>query len=100
MSATGEDVRLSLENVRRTIDDLTARRQSREKELLAMRLVISAPPVVFGGALVIPATGRRTSGLQMRESLPRVRCSLPSLPTRHHDCRRQDHRQGSNHHPR
>jgi superfamily II DNA or RNA helicase len=53
--AAGKDVRLTLENVRRTIDDLSARRQSREKELLAMRHVISATPVVVGGALVIPA---------------------------------------------
>jgi hypothetical protein len=53
--AAGKDVRLTLENVRRTIDDLTARRGSREKELLAMRHVISATPVVVGGALVIPA---------------------------------------------
>ena len=53
--AVGKDVRLTLENVRRTIDDLTARRESREKELLAMRHVISATPVVAGGALVIPA---------------------------------------------
>ncbi|MET3105434.1 superfamily II DNA or RNA helicase [Oxalobacteraceae bacterium GrIS 1.18] len=53
--AAGKDVRLTLENVRRTIDDLTARRESREKELLAMRHVISVTPVVAGGALVIPA---------------------------------------------
>ena len=53
--AAGKDVRLPLENVRRTIDDLTARREAREKELLAMRHVISATPVVVGGALVIPA---------------------------------------------
>ena len=53
--AAGKDVRLTLENVRRTIDDLTARRESREKELLAMRHVISATPVILGGALVIPA---------------------------------------------
>ncbi len=53
--AAGKDVRLTLENVRRTIDDLTARRESREKELLGMRHVISATPVVAGGALVIPA---------------------------------------------
>ena len=53
--AVGKDVRLTLENVRRTIDDLTARRESREKELLAMRHVISATPVILGGALVIPA---------------------------------------------
>lgn len=37
--AAGKDVRLTLENVRRTIEDLTVRRQSREKELLAMRHV-------------------------------------------------------------
>ncbi|MCT6721572.1 helicase-related protein [Acidovorax sp. K2F] len=53
--AAGKDVRLTLENVRRTIDDLTARRESREKDLLAMRHVISATPVILGGALVIPA---------------------------------------------
>jgi SNF2 family DNA or RNA helicase len=53
--AAGKDVRLTLENVRRTIDDLTARRQSRERELLTMRHVVSATPVVVGGALVIPA---------------------------------------------
>ncbi len=53
--AAGKDVRLTLENVRRTIDVLTARREAREKELLSMRQVISATPVVVGGALVIPA---------------------------------------------
>jgi len=53
--AAGKDVRLILGNVRRDIDDLTARRESREKELLAMRHVVSGTPVVLGGALVIPA---------------------------------------------
>jgi SNF2 family DNA or RNA helicase len=53
--SAGKDVRLTLENVRRTIDDLTGRRESREKELLAMRHVISATPVILGGSLVIPA---------------------------------------------
>jgi hypothetical protein len=53
--AAGKDVRLQLTNVRRTIDDLTARHESREKELLAMRHVVSNTPVVLGGALVIPA---------------------------------------------
>lgn len=53
--AAGKDVRLNLENVRRTIDDLTARRESREKDLLGMRHVISATPIVVGGALIIPA---------------------------------------------
>jgi superfamily II DNA/RNA helicase len=53
--AAGKDVRLPLDNVRRTIDELTARRESREKELLALRHVVSATPVVVGGTLVIPA---------------------------------------------
>ena len=53
--AAGKDVRLTLDNVRRTIDDLTARLQTREQELRAMRHVISATPVIVGGALVIPA---------------------------------------------
>lgn len=54
-SAAGKEVRLPLENVRRTLDDLTARRESREKSLLARRHIVSATPVVVGGALVIPA---------------------------------------------
>lgn len=53
--AAGKDVRLNLENVRRSIDDLTSRLQSRLAELQAKRTVISATPVVVGGALVIPA---------------------------------------------
>lgn len=53
--AAGKDVRLTLDNVRRTIDDLTARRATREAELLAQRHVVSSTPVVAGGALVIPA---------------------------------------------
>jgi SNF2 family DNA or RNA helicase len=53
--AAGKDVRLALENVQRTLDDLSARKQSREKELLSQRHVVSATPVVVGGALVIPA---------------------------------------------
>ncbi|WP_300339593.1 helicase-related protein [Accumulibacter sp.] len=53
--AAGKSVRLTLENVRRMIDDLTARLESRSKELRAMRQVVSATPVVLGGALVIPA---------------------------------------------
>lgn len=54
-SAAGKDVRLTLENVNRTIDELKARLYTREKELAAMRHVVSATPVVLGGALVIPA---------------------------------------------
>lgn len=53
--SAGKDARLPLENVRRTIDELTARLESRTKELQAMRHVVSSMPVVVGGALVIPA---------------------------------------------
>jgi len=53
--ATGKDVRLNLENVRRTLSDLEARLESRKKELQSMRHVTSATPVVLSGALVIPA---------------------------------------------
>jgi len=51
----GKDVRMNLENVRRTIEDLTVRLERRKRELAAMRHVISATPVIAGGALVIPA---------------------------------------------
>jgi hypothetical protein len=52
--AAGKDVRLQLENVQRTIDDLSARKQTREKELVAQRHVVSSTPVIVGGALVVP----------------------------------------------
>src|SRR5690606_36168596 len=51
----GKDVRLNLENVRRTLGDLEQRLESRKKELLSMRHVTSATPVVMSGALVVPA---------------------------------------------
>lgn len=53
--AAGKDVRLPLENVRRTIDELSVRLETRTKDLQAMRNVVSSMPVVVGGALVIPA---------------------------------------------
>jgi len=52
---SGKDVRLNLENARRTVADLEGRLESRKKELLSMRHVTSATPVALGGALVIPA---------------------------------------------
>jgi superfamily II DNA or RNA helicase len=52
--AAGKDVRLNLDNTKRTVEELTARRESREKELNAMRQVVSSTPVIVGGALVIP----------------------------------------------
>lgn len=51
----GKDLRLSLENCKIKIEDLTARLETRKKELEAMRHVVSATPVVVGRALVIPA---------------------------------------------
>lgn len=53
--SAGKDVRLPLENVRRTIDELTVRLETRTKSLQAMRNVVSLMPFVVGGALVIPA---------------------------------------------
>ena len=51
----GKDVRLNLENARRTVADLAGRLENRKKELMAMRHVTSATPVALGGALVVPA---------------------------------------------
>jgi len=53
--AAGRDVRLNLENVRRTLSDLESRLDSRKRELQSMRHVTSATPVVLSGALVVPA---------------------------------------------
>ena len=52
--AAGKDVRLNLENVRRTLGDLESRLESRKKELQSMRHVTSSTPVVLSGALVVP----------------------------------------------
>ena len=51
----GKDVRLNLENARRTVTDLEDRLEGRKKELQSMRHVTSSTPVVIGGALVVPA---------------------------------------------
>ena len=51
----GKDVRLNLENARRTVADLEGRLDNRRKELQAMRHVVNGTPVALGGALVIPA---------------------------------------------
>ncbi|NCD25278.1 MAG: DUF3883 domain-containing protein [Deltaproteobacteria bacterium] len=50
----GKDVRLNIENARRTIADLEGRLENRKKELQAMRHVQSATPMALGGALVVP----------------------------------------------
>ena len=51
----GKDVRLTVENARRTVTDLEGRLDNRKKELQSMRHVTSGTPVVLGGALVVPA---------------------------------------------
>lgn len=53
--AAGRQPRVQLENVRRTIDEMTARLQQRTEELDAMLHVVSLTPVVVGGALVVPS---------------------------------------------
>lgn len=53
--AAGKIPRVNLDNVDRTLGELTARLEVRQKELLASKEVSSATPVVLGGALVIPA---------------------------------------------
>ncbi|AOJ14710.1 helicase-related protein [Burkholderia vietnamiensis] len=53
--AAGKQPRLNYDNALRTLDELTVRLQSRTAELQNLRHVISATPVVLGGALVIPA---------------------------------------------
>lgn len=52
--AANKDVRLNLENVRRTLEDLQSRLYGRKRELMAQRHVVSSTPVVISGALVIP----------------------------------------------
>ena len=60
----GKDVRLNLENARRTVADLEGRLDNRKRELQAMRHVTSSTPVALGGALVIPVgLLRRLSGV-------------------------------------
>lgn len=51
----GKDVRLNLENARRTIAELEARLDGRKKALQAMRHVVNGTPVVLGAALIVPA---------------------------------------------
>ena len=50
----GKDVRLNLDNIQRTINDLNGRLENRKRELQSMRHVTNGTPVVLGGALVVP----------------------------------------------
>ena len=51
----GKDVRLNVENARRTVTDLEGRLENRKKELQSMRHVVNGTPIVLGGAVVVPA---------------------------------------------
>lgn len=51
----GKQPRMQPDQLRRRAEDLAARLQSREQELEAQRHIVSATPVVTGGALVVPA---------------------------------------------
>lgn len=53
--AAGKTPKVNLDNVDRTLGELTARLEVRQKELLNSKEVSSATPVVLGGALVVPA---------------------------------------------
>lgn len=55
LNAGKTEVRLPLDNVRKTIEELSTRLKTRTAELKAMRHLTSAAPVVIGAALVIPA---------------------------------------------
>lgn len=50
----GKQPRMQPENARRKAEELTARLEQRTRELQTKRSIISSPPVVVGGALVIP----------------------------------------------
>jgi hypothetical protein len=50
----GKDVRLNLDNIQRTINDLEGRLENRKKELQSMRHVTNGTPIVLGGALIVP----------------------------------------------
>ena len=50
----GKDVRLNLDKMQRTINDLNGRLENRKKELQSMRHITNGTPVILGGALVVP----------------------------------------------
>lgn len=52
--SAGRQPRMQPEMAKRRAEELTARLEQRERELEAMRNVVSSTPVVLGGALVIP----------------------------------------------
>jgi superfamily II DNA or RNA helicase len=67
----GKDVRLNVENARRTVTDLEGRLENRKKELQSMRHVVNGTPIVLGGALVVPA-GLMRKARGDEETVPNV----------------------------
>lgn len=53
--AAGKQPRMQPDQLRRRAEELAARLQSREQELEAQRHIVSATPVIVGGALVVTA---------------------------------------------
>ncbi len=51
----GKEVRVNVENARRTVTDLEGRLENRKRELQLMRHVVNGTPIVLGGSLVVPA---------------------------------------------
>jgi hypothetical protein len=52
--AAGKQSKVQPEMAKRRVEELTARLEQRKKELMDQRHVVSATPIVIGGALVIP----------------------------------------------
>ncbi len=50
----GRQPRMQPENAKRRHDELSARLEQRTKELQAMRRIVNKPPIVIGGALIVP----------------------------------------------
>jgi superfamily II DNA or RNA helicase len=53
--AIGKQPQVNYDNALRMIDEMSARLQARTTELENMRHIVSATPIIVGGALVIPA---------------------------------------------
>ena len=51
----GRQPRMQPDQLKKRAEELTARLQARERELESMRHLVSATPVIVGGALVLPA---------------------------------------------
>lgn len=54
-AVAGKDVRLNLDNVKKMLEDLRTRLETRKRDLQAMRQIQNGTPVILGGALVVPA---------------------------------------------